>query len=800
MITFENPKAGDQGEILDLSNALGFGSSIFTVKAVYKGGMGVCLRVSHKESQCDFAIKSIFPEKISSSCSWDRFIEELKVWITLSECDGVAEALHIIKINEVPCMIATWMDGGNLRRFIYKSQPMFVYTTILRIVRTLEWALAKHNVMHRDVKPENILLDQNGRAFVADWGLARFLKMNSQPIRPSCELDLTRAVVNSSLTQEGDFVGTVLYASPEQILGSPSIDHRSDIYSLGCMLFEWETGTTPFQGDIPQYVAYQHIHEPPPATHELKATSNFGLENIIYRCLEKSPSDRYQDYNSLSDDILKVAHGYCPSISDYVPSLRYRRVSLKKRDFEVEYITKVNTKGFGLISFSEMNPFIHKASSLVSLGKFKEASEVLLPFFISEIARNLLIWNDYIHGIAVKLGLCLSSSNSDQTSAIEIFETLAQVEPKSAEYFINYSLALIRSTSISSFKAVQVDLVAESQRVSEVLSRAENIVSDGLARFPDDRDMLGNLSIIQQTRGDIDGALQTSLKRLTFCRDIHALEESASLLRKIAEQDDEDWPKATAYWNAAVDLLNEARNLNPRFITVRISLMQILHKLYRFGDARDEVEAVFEFSNDRPSKELAIATQASLLESTQSYPECIDFCNKWLPLIENDYLKFSIRRTRSKVLADHYCIGLENDTSRVINPDIVVFFVEAVNSKIFGTTDDFVYLARLQDWLCDYHAAEIWFSQAETRDSNYWLVPYEKAMFLFRLERMQEAFEEIGRCIQIAPFRPEPLDRLANMNELLGNIDEALLAKAKADKIFDERLSLAKNLKAQTDQ
>ena len=113
--------------------------------------------------------------------------------------------------------------------------------------------------------------------------------------------------VPSNLTQTGQFIGTVHYSSPEQILGKREIDHRADIYSLGCIMFEWEVGNVPFLGSAVEEIAYKHLEVAPPKLGGFFKRTAFGTDEIIERCLEKKPADRFQDYTELRRAVGSIA-------------------------------------------------------------------------------------------------------------------------------------------------------------------------------------------------------------------------------------------------------------------------------------------------------------------------------------------------------------------------------------------------------------------------------------------------------------------------------------------------------------
>jgi eukaryotic-like serine/threonine-protein kinase len=148
----------------------------------------------------------------------------------------------------------------------------------------------RHGVIHRDVKPGNVLITEDGIVKVTDFGIARAIN------------------TEESLTQTGAVMGTATYFSPEQAEGM-GVDARSDIYSLGVVLFEMVTGRPPFMGDTPVAVASKHVRENPPTPREINPTVPPDLEAIILKCLAKSPEYRYATGDDLRVDLLRFREG-----------------------------------------------------------------------------------------------------------------------------------------------------------------------------------------------------------------------------------------------------------------------------------------------------------------------------------------------------------------------------------------------------------------------------------------------------------------------------------------------------------
>ena len=251
--------------------------------------MGECIHVV--QGSASFALKIIQREIIEDSDAWARYLREVRVWTTLSACDGVVEALCITRIDELPVVCSRWMRGGNLRVHLKNRSPEFFFSVMARIVGTLAWAYQQHAVIHRDLKPDNILLDEANFAFVSDWGLARPLTV-ATPTTQDDDSARARDGADPALTAAGQILGTVSYASPEQLRGDGDLDHRSDIYSLGCIMYEWESGSCPFTGATTAEVRFQHLVEAPAPLGGFFTKTTFGTERLIRQCLEKDPTKR----------------------------------------------------------------------------------------------------------------------------------------------------------------------------------------------------------------------------------------------------------------------------------------------------------------------------------------------------------------------------------------------------------------------------------------------------------------------------------------------------------------------------
>src|SRR5207244_2092593 len=148
-------------------------------------------------------------------------------------------------------------------------------------------------IVHRDVKPGNIMLTPTGDVKVMDFGIAR-------------------ATTSESLTQTATALGTATYFSPEQAQGEP-VDARSDIYSLGVVLYEMLTGQPPFAGDSAVTVAYKHVREEPVLPSRVNSEVPAGLEAVTMKCLAKNPDNRYHSADEVRADLERIRHGQRPT-------------------------------------------------------------------------------------------------------------------------------------------------------------------------------------------------------------------------------------------------------------------------------------------------------------------------------------------------------------------------------------------------------------------------------------------------------------------------------------------------------
>lgn len=196
----------------------------------------------------------------------------------------------------LPYIVMEYVDGVTLRDIIHNDGPM-PPRRALEVIADACQALNfshQHGIIHRDVKPANIMISKTGAVKVMDFGIARAI-----------------ADTGNSVTQTAAVIGTAQYLSPEQARGE-RVDARSDVYSLGCVLYEVLTGEPPFIGDSPVAVAYQHVREDPVAPSHKRPGISPELDAVVLKALAKNPDNRYQSAAEMRADLVRVHSGEKP--------------------------------------------------------------------------------------------------------------------------------------------------------------------------------------------------------------------------------------------------------------------------------------------------------------------------------------------------------------------------------------------------------------------------------------------------------------------------------------------------------
>ena len=287
---------------MDLSSGTKLGRYEIRSK-IGKGGMGEVYLAQDTELDRKVALKILPAELAAHHDRMRRFTQEAKAAAALNH-PNIAHVYEIGERQGAYFIAMEFIDGVTLRAKIHKQQ-----TELRKLLRYLQHAaegLAKAHaagVVHRDLKPDNIMVTRDGHVKILDFGLAKLIE---PPLAEGGNEDAATAIMQQHSTP-GVIMGTVGYMSPEQAQGkTKEIDQRSDIFSFGCILYEAATGHKPFKGDSLIKSLHMVVYEPPPSIADTNPLAPAELQRIVRRCLAKDPEDRYQSIKEVAIELKEL--------------------------------------------------------------------------------------------------------------------------------------------------------------------------------------------------------------------------------------------------------------------------------------------------------------------------------------------------------------------------------------------------------------------------------------------------------------------------------------------------------------
>ena len=276
--------------IEELTTGSTFAGRYQIIEELGKGGMGKVYRALDKQLNEEVALKLIRPEIGSDKKVVERFSNELKLARKIVH-KNVGRMYELMEEKGTRFITMEYVSGQDLSGLIRQSGQLAVGTTINIAKQVCEGLIEAHKlgVVHRDLKPGNIMIDKDGDVRIMDFGIASSLS-------------------TQGITGAGVMIGTPEYMSPEQV-EAKEIDQRADIYSMGIMLYEMVTGRVPFEGDTPFTIGMKHKGEVPRDPIELNAQIPEDLSRVILRCLEKDKDKRYRSAGEVRSELANIEKG-----------------------------------------------------------------------------------------------------------------------------------------------------------------------------------------------------------------------------------------------------------------------------------------------------------------------------------------------------------------------------------------------------------------------------------------------------------------------------------------------------------
>jgi len=297
----------------ELTRGSTFAQRYEVIEELGKGGMGKVYRVFDKKIEEEVALKLLRPEIAADKKTIERFRNEIKFARKISH-RNVCRMYDLNEEESIHYITMEYVHGEDLKSMIRMSRQLSVGTAVYIATQVCDGLAEAHRlgVVHRDLKPQNIMIDKDGNARIMDFGIARSIKAKG-------------------ITGAGVMIGTPEYMSPEQVEGK-DVDQRSDIYSLGVILFEMVTGRVPFEGDTPFTIGVKQKSETPKDPKELNTQVPSDLSRVILKCMEKSKEKRFQSAGEVRSELASIEKGI-PTTEREIP----KRKPITSREITVTF-------------------------------------------------------------------------------------------------------------------------------------------------------------------------------------------------------------------------------------------------------------------------------------------------------------------------------------------------------------------------------------------------------------------------------------------------------------------------------
>ena len=349
--TFASPTETVQTPIKELTTGSTFAGRYQIIEELGKGGMGKVYKVFDTDIKEKVALKLLKPEIASDRETIERFSNELKYARKISH-RNVCRMYDLGKSEGTYFITMEYVHGEDLKSLIEMSGSLSLGMLLSVGKQVCDGLAEAHSlgVVHRDLKPQNIMIDKHGNAKIMDFGIARSIR-------------------EKGITGPSVLIGTPEYMSPEQA-EAKEVDHRSDIYSLGIILYEMATSRVPFEGDTALSIAMKHKGEVPKSPKEFNPNISDDLSAVILKCLEKDRAKRYQSTADVHSELEKIEKGI-PTTKRVAPE----RKTLTSREITVKFtLRKLFVPALGILALAVAAIVVwrvlpRKGATLPSVGK-----------------------------------------------------------------------------------------------------------------------------------------------------------------------------------------------------------------------------------------------------------------------------------------------------------------------------------------------------------------------------------------------------------------------------------------------
>ena len=690
-----------QAPVQELTTGSTFAGRYQIIEELGKGGMGKVYKVFDKEIQAKMALKLIKPEVSADKTTIERFRNELKIARDISH-KNICRMYDLGKEAGNYFITMEYVSGEDLKSFIRRSRQLVVGTAIFIAKQVCEGLAEAHRlgVVHRDLKPGNIMIDREGNAKIMDFGIAR-------------------SISAKGITGAGVMIGTPEYMSPEQVEGK-EVDQRSDIYSLGIIIYEMVTGRVPFEGDTPFTIGIKHKSEIPKDPKELNAQVPEDLSRLVLKCLEKEKEKRYQSADELRTDLEKIEKGV-PTTERPIPKRKTVTskpitVTLSRKKLLIPSLVIALAAIAVIIWFVFLKkgvPLLPEQKRSIAVISFENQTGDKAYDYLGKVIPNLLITN-------------LEQSGYFNVTTWERTRDLLKQVGKGDTEFINADLG---------FELCQKDGV-EVIVLGLVSKSGNTFVTDAKVLDVGTKKLLGTAN---SRGGSPDSIFKNQIDELSqqIAKSVGLSERRIEAAKMEVRDVTTSLPEAYSYylkgkeqlidfnWDGARQSFEKAIELDPAFAS---ALVYLSHAYYQLNNPREGDEAL---------------KRAWALSKKTTEKERL--------LIEAEYAGNIEKKSEERL--------------RILKEAAEKYPRDKELQYWIGT----YYMNRAM-----YEPSSEAFAKALSLDPNYPDVLNNAGYTCLGLKQYEKAIEYLKRYVSVSPGKPNPLDSLAEAYFMMGSLDEAI--------------------------